>query len=43
MTKNAAVEETSNDRYVNCDRPYVYAIVDTGTMAPVFIGTVNGV
>ena len=43
MTKNAAVEDFSNDRYVNCDRPYVYAIVDTKTMAPVFIGTVNGV
>ena len=24
-----------------CDRPFVYAIVDTKTMAPIFIGTVN--
>ena len=43
MTKNAAVEDFSNDKFVICDRPYVYAIVDTKTMAPVFIGTVNGV
>lgn len=26
---------------VRCDRPFVYAIVDTKTMTPVFIGTVN--
>ena len=30
-------------RYVNCDRPFVYAIVDGKTMTPVFIGTVNSV
>ena len=30
-------------RNVNCDRPFVYAIVDTETMAPIFIGTVNEV
>lgn len=30
-------------RYVICDRPFVYAIVDNDTMAPVFIGTVNAV
>ena len=30
-------------RYVRCDRPFVYAIVDNETMAPVFIGTVNEV
>ena len=28
---------------VNCDRPFVYAIVDCDTMAPVFVGTVNEV
>ena len=28
---------------VICDRPYVYAIVDTLTMNPIFIGTVNNV
>ncbi len=30
-------------RTVICDRPFVYAIVDTETMTPVFIGTVNAV
>ncbi len=30
-------------RYVECNRPFVYAVVDTATMAPVFIGTVNTV
>ena len=30
-------------RYVECDRPFAYAIVDTETMAPIFIGTVNEV
>lgn len=30
-------------KIVDCDRPFVYAIVDTETMAPVFIGTVNAV
>ena len=43
MTKNASFEDASNERYVICDRPYVYAIVDTKTMSPVFIGTVNNV
>ena len=28
---------------VNCNRPFVYAIVDIKTMAPVFVGTVNEV
>ena len=43
MTKGASVDSVSNERYVNCDRPYLYAIVDTKTMSPVFIGTVNEV
>ena len=30
-----------NTHVVNCNRPYVYAIVDTKTMTPVFVGTVN--
>lgn len=30
-------------RNVICDRPFAYAIVDTETMAPIFIGTVNEV
>ena len=47
-----AIEATAADmmepeepefRYVECDRPFVYAIVDSRTMAPVFIGTVNEV
>ena len=29
-------------RYVYCDRPFAYAIVDTSNMNPVFIGTFNG-
>ena len=28
---------------VVCDRPYCYAIVDTVSMNPIFIGTVNNV
>jgi len=38
-----AVEDFVETKVVNCDRPFVYAIVDTKTMAPVFIGTVNEV
>ena len=30
-------------RYVECDRPFAYAIVDMSTMTPIFIGTVNAV
>lgn len=30
-------------REVICDRPYMYAIVDVSSMAPIFIGTVNEV
>ena len=41
-TKGAIVGEEEY-RTVFCDRPFVYAIVDTETMAPVFIGTVNAV
>ena len=41
-TKGAFIDE-SEIKFVNCDRPFVYAIVDTETMAPVFIGTVNGI
>ena len=36
-------EDVPEYRYVECDRPYAYAIVDVETMAPVFIGTVNAV
>ena len=34
---------TPEYRFVECDRPFVYAIVDVQTMAPVFIGTVNSI
>ena len=37
----AALPEEQEFRVVECDRPFVYAIVDKDTMAPVFIGTVN--
>ena len=41
-TKGAEV--TMDDyKTVNCNRPFVYAIVDIETMAPVFVGTVNEV
>lgn len=36
-------EDVPEYRYVECDRPYAYAIVDVETMAPVFIGTVNSI
>lgn len=51
-TKAAAVTEVSVEvasaeppefKTVNCDRPFVYAIVDAKTMTPIFIGTVNEV
>lgn len=51
-TKAAAVTEVSVEvasaeppefKTVNCDRPFVYAIVDVKTMSPIFIGTVNEV
>ena len=29
-------------REVYCDRPFAYAIVDTSTMNPIFLGTYNG-
>ena len=41
-TKGAEIVENEY-RTVNCDRPFVYAIVDVETMNPVFIGTVNEV
>ena len=37
----AAKPEEQEIRVVECDRPFVYAIVDTKTKTPVFIGTVN--
>ena len=43
MQTDACLEEMPRYKTVNCDRPFVYAIVDTKTMAPIFIGTVNGI
>ena len=39
----AAFPDETLTREVFCDRPFVYAIVDFNTMAPVFVGTVNEV
>ena len=38
----AAPGEINEARYVYCNRPFAYAIVDTETMNPMFIGTYNG-
>ncbi len=40
MTKNSA---PFSEKKVTLDRPFVYAIVDTQTSLPVFIGTVNSI
>ena len=37
------IEEVPEFKIVDCNRPFVYAIVDVETMAPVFAGTVNAV
>ena len=38
-----SITEPEDPKSVICDRPYVYAIVDTVTMNPIFIGTINSV
>lgn len=38
----ACAPEEVETRYVYCDRPFAYAIVDTQTMNPIFLGTYNG-
>ena len=43
VTYNSVVEMVSETREVICNRPYMYAIVDVETMAPVFVGTVNAI
>ena len=43
VTNEVACAEPPETKTVNCDRPFVYAIVDVKTMSPVFIGTVNEV
>ena len=37
------IAEPDPARYVTCDRPYAYAIVDKDTGLPVFLGTVETV
>ena len=39
---DAACEAPAEFREVYCDRPFAYAIVDTESMNPIFIGTYNG-
>lgn len=39
----SAMPSPDEIKEVICDRPYAYAIVDTLTMNPIFIGTVNNV
>lgn len=41
LDAGCAMPEEVEYRYVECVRPFVYAIVDTETMTPIFIGTVN--
>lgn len=43
LEKGLSREDEKEYRVVNCNRPFVYAIVDTESMVPVFIGTVNAV
>ena len=40
---DGAEMQPSEPKTVICDRPYAYAIVDTVSMNPIFIGTVNSV
>ena len=41
--KVAGVAPAREIKEVICNRPYCYAIVDTATMNPIFVGTVNTV
>ena len=43
VSVETASAEPPEFKTVNCDRPFVYAIVDVRTMTPIFIGTVNEV
>lgn len=43
VSVEVASAEPPEFKTVNCDRPFVYAIVDAKTMTPIFIGTVNEV
>lgn len=43
MGNGASMEEPEEHRVVTLDRPFVYLVVDTDTMLPVFMGTVLSV
>ena len=43
MVDGAMAMQEPEYKVVDCDRPFVYAIVDVKTMAPIFMGTVNEV
>lgn len=43
MSTESAMMDPPEKKYVILDRPFVYAIVDTNTGIPIFIGTVNSV
>ena len=43
VAAGAALIEERESRQVYCDRPFAYAIIETATGLPVFIGTVNEV
>ena len=42
MAAGCALDPDPAIRYVYCDRPFAYAIVDTANNNPIFIGTYNG-
>lgn len=43
VAAGAAMPQEKEIREVFCDRPFAYAIIDTETAMPIFIGTVNGI
>lgn len=43
MNSAAAPEEPKEQMVVTLDRPFVYLVVDTSSMLPVFMGTVLSV
>ena len=40
MDVSGAIPADDNQKYINLDRPFAYAIMDTQTGLPVFMGTV---
>ncbi len=43
MDKCTAVQETVSPKFITLDRPFVYAIIETDTGLPVFLGTVDSI